>query len=89
MSNVSVFVFMSGSCEPCRVVKPVLFELKEDYPLYNWKFVDINNDPEKYGKYYNVSNIPSMTVVKDEKIFGSHKGTAAMGYLSLLKRAKQ
>lgn len=87
MSSISVFVFSSATCEPCKHIKPVWAELKEDYDQYNWHHIDINNDSQGYSKYFHIESIPSMVVVKDETIFGRHKGTQAMGYLSLLKRA--
>jgi len=89
MSTINVFAFSSVTCAPCKHIKPVLLDLKEDYPSYRWTFVDINNDPEGYTKYYNVSNVPSMVVVKDDTIVGTHKGTHAMGYLYLLKQASR
>ena len=89
MSSISVFVFSSKTCEPCKHIKPVWTELKEDYSEYNWHLVDINDDASGYAKYFNVSSIPSMVVIKDEALFGGHKGSQAMGYLSLLKRVSQ
>jgi len=85
---INVFVFSSPTCEPCKHMKPVFLELMEDYLQYKWTFVDINKDPEGYAKYYNVTNIPSAVIVKDDVIVGTHKGTHAMGYLYLLKQAK-
>lgn len=89
MSSISVFVFSSQTCEPCKHVKPVWTELAEDYSDFNWQSVDINNDPHGYAKYFKVENIPSMVVMNGEYLLGTHKGTSMMGYLYLLKQAKQ
>lgn len=81
-----MYVFSSETCAPCKHIKPFIAELKEDYSEYAWKDVDLNS-PE--ASTLNVKAVPTMVVVNNSKVVGSHSGTQVMGYLVLLKKAKQ
>jgi thiol-disulfide isomerase/thioredoxin len=82
MSRV-VYMFSSPTCAPCRHIKPVINELKEDYSQFTWIDVDITNDPNGFTRKFGVTAVPTMAV---ENV-GSFTGTQAMGYLTLLKKA--
>lgn len=53
--------FNADWCGPCRMLKPMLEEISDDY-----KIVSINIDEEdELAEEYNVSSIPCLVVFKD------------------------
>lgn len=80
-----VYMFSSPICGPCKHIKPVINELKEDYDIFTWIDVDTSNDPHGFTRKFGVTAVPTMVI---ENV-GSFTGTQAMGYLTLLKKAKQ
>jgi len=89
MPKISVYVFTATTCEPCKVLKPVFNELKEEYPDFDWIFTDVNDDPEKLKDFFNVSKIPSMVIEKDGSILAQCQGTIVTQYLSCLRTASR
>lgn len=87
MTDVNVYMFSSPTCAPCKIIKPMISELAEDYSQYSWKYVDITNDGANYTKHFGVTNVPCMVVVKKDQLVGTWKGTQLMGYLTILKKA--
>jgi len=83
---MSAFVFSSPTCEPCRQIKPVLEDLKEEFPSFTWINVNIKDDPAGLTQKYGVQVVPTV-VVDTGKTIQSHSGTAAMGYYRILKSA--
>lgn len=88
MSDVTVYMFSSPTCAPCKHIKPVINELKEDFSSYTWIDVDISNDIGNIASTFNVRHVPTMVVTKGTYEIGSFTGTQAMGYFTLLKKAK-
>lgn len=84
---VTVYKFTSKTCGPCKIVKPVIDELKEDYAQYNWVEVDIHDDPQGITRKLGVMVVPTVVVLKDGKEVGRHMGTDAAGYFRLIKKA--
>jgi thiol-disulfide isomerase/thioredoxin len=84
---MNVYQFSSKTCEPCKVMKPVFDDLKEDFSQFTWHYIDIGNDPQKLREKYDVKFVPTLVV---ETPFGveKHSGTTAMGYYRILKNAK-
>lgn len=87
-SSVTVFMFSSPTCGPCKHIKPVINELKEDYSFFKWIDVDISSDPENFTQRLGVRAVPTMVITNHSGVVGSFTGTQAMGYLTLLKKAK-
>ena len=83
---MSVFMFTSESCEPCKQIKPAIQELQEDFPLV-WYHVDIKEHHE-IAKKYEVEKVPTMILDCPQGIF-SHSGTDISGYYRLLIRNKR
>jgi thiol-disulfide isomerase/thioredoxin len=84
---VNVLKFTSKTCGPCKIIKPALEELKEDYPQYTWQEVDIHDDPHGLTRKLNVMAVPTVVVLKDGKEVGRHMGTDMTGYFRLMKKA--
>ena len=82
-----IFFFTSPTCSPCKVVKPAVMELKEDYPGFSWNFIDISNDPENLGEKMGVTHVPTMVTFDHVGMeVGRYTGSTLMGYYSLIKR---
>jgi thioredoxin 1 len=90
MSRVKVLFFSSPTCGPCKVVKPTIEELQEDYDgHFEWTHVDTLNDRGNFATQLRVRLVPTLVVVKpDGSEFGRHEGTSLIGYFNLLRRAK-
>lgn len=83
---MSVYYFSSPTCEPCKKLKPVVEDLKEEFPSLQWISVNIQNDPEELAKKYGVTVVPTI-VVDSAKGIERHTGTVAMGYYRILRNA--
>lgn len=83
---MSVYYFSSPTCEPCKKLKPVVEDLKEEFPDFQWISVNIQNDPEELAKKYSVTVVPTI-VVDSAKGIERHSGTVAMGYYRILRNA--
>ena len=82
---MSVYMFTSLTCEPCKQIKPAIQELQEDFPLV-WYFIDLVEHSE-IAKKYGVEKVPTMILESPEGIF-KHSGVDISGYYKLLVRHK-
>ena len=87
-SDATVYMFSSPTCQPCRHIKPVINELKEEYDYLKWVDIDITNDPQNITRFFGVMSVPTMVVTNSTGKVGSFTGTQAMGYLTLLKKVR-
>ena len=64
-SDVTVLAdFNADWCGPCRMLKPIVEEISEEYP--NIKVVSINiDDEDELADEYDVSSIPCVVLFKD------------------------
>lgn len=85
---MSVYVFSSPTCAPCQTLKPVIKDLKDDFPNLTWVDVNVKADPAGFTQKYSVTRVPTI-VVDSAKGIESHSGTAAMGYYRILRNATQ
>ena len=83
---MKVYHFWSKTCEPCKKIKPVIEDLKEDFQEFEWTAVDIHNDPEKLTQKYDIKQVPTI-VVETFKGITSYTGTDSSAYFRLLKNA--
>ena len=84
------FHFWSPTCGPCKVVKPVIEDLKEEFPQYTWVSVNTHDDPKDYKSMFGVQVVPTIVVaVYDDsgKLMASEKtsGTNHAGYYRILR----
>jgi thioredoxin 1 len=84
---MSVYVFSSPTCEPCKRLKPVFEDLKEEFSTLQWIDVNIKEKPELAAKY-NIKFVPAVTVVSINRT-ESHFGESIMGYYRILRNATQ
>jgi thiol-disulfide isomerase/thioredoxin len=83
---MSVYVFSSPTCEPCAKIKPIIEDLKEEFPSLQWVSVNIKNDPELLTAKYGVTVVPTI-VVDSSKGIERHSGTVIAPYYRILRNA--
>ena len=79
--------FWSPTCGPCKVIKPSIELLKEDFPDVHWVSVNTHNDTQGYSARFNVSVVPTIIVLKNEVEVGRYSGTTMSIYYSILRKA--
>ena len=82
---VTVKKFGAEWCGPCRMLKPVLEQLKEEF---NGKATiieyDVDSSPEE-SQQYNITSIPVVIVEKDGQIIERFTGlTSKMAYVNAI-----
>jgi thioredoxin 1 len=56
--------FYGTWCGPCRVLTPIINEIKEQFPNVNFYDVDIDEEFEEATKY-SIRSVPTVIVLKD------------------------
>lgn len=90
--SVTAYHFWSPTCAPCKVIKPAIDDLKEEFPQLAWVSVNLHDDSELLAGRYNVSVVPTIVVeFKDATgtIIGLEKqsGTNMAGYYRIIRNA--
>jgi thioredoxin-related protein len=79
-----IYVFSSPICEPCQQLKFIVFELQQDFPNLQWKFINTIDDIEGLTKKYEVEKVPTIVIDSPRGIY-RHTGTDIAGYYNLLR----
>ena len=75
MSNIRVEKYWAEWCQPCKVVAPIIDELRNTYMPKGVQFRDINIDNESESAQTNrVMSIPTVIIFKDGREFSRHMG---------------
>jgi len=90
--SVTAFHFWSPTCAPCKVIKPAIDDLKEEFPQVVWLSVNLHDDKEVLSERYKVAVVPTIVVeTKDTagKVVSVEKysGTNVTGYYKMLNSA--
>ncbi len=85
-----VYHFWSPTCGPCKQIKPVIEDLKEEFPQFTWVSVNTQFDPNDYKTQFGVHVVPTIVVAiysDDGKLTASEKqsGTNVAGYYRILR----
>lgn len=88
--SITAYHFWSPTCGPCKVIKPAVNDLKEEFDQINWVSVDIQNDPQNYTGEFAVKVVPTIVVLSREsngKILyvGKESGTVMSNYYRLIR----
>lgn len=88
--RVVAFHFWSPTCGPCKIIKPVVEDLKEEFSQIEWISVNTHDDPNDYKTKFGVQVVPTIVVAvfKDDGSLlttEKHSGTAAMAYYRILR----
>jgi len=88
MSGVIAYHFWSPTCGPCKVIKPAIEDLKEEFPDITWRSVNTHDDINNASQKFNVTVVPTIVVTKNDVEVGRHSGTTMITYYSILRKAK-
>jgi thiol-disulfide isomerase/thioredoxin len=81
--------FWSPTCAPCRVIKPAIEDLKEEFPDIKWTSVNTHLDTHNFSTKYGVNVVPTIVFVKNGAEVGRHSGTNMGIYYTLARRTAQ
>ena len=89
MSGVVVLQFWSPTCGPCRVIKPALEDMKEEFSekIQEWVSINTKEDPRGIAARFQVTHVPTMVVLKNNQEVGRHSGSQIGIYYSLIRKA--
>lgn len=90
--SVTAYHFWSPTCPPCKVIKPSVEDLKEEFPQVVWVSVNTHDDTDFLSGKFNVTAVPTIVVeAKDTTdIVASterHSGTNMAGYYRIIRNA--
>lgn len=88
--SVVVYHFWSPTCAPCKAIKPIVEDLKEEFSNLRWESVDTSVDTSGISSRLGVSIVPTIAVVHHDdsgKVVNveKHSGTQAAGYYRILR----
>jgi thiol-disulfide isomerase/thioredoxin len=91
--NVIAYHYWSPTCNPCKVIKPAIEDLKREFLNVSWVSINTHdgNSQELCSKF-NVTMVPTIVVTvqdKDGKIITSEKnsGTTMASYYRMIRNA--
>ena len=92
MTTVIAYHFWSPTCQPCRVIKPALEDMKDEFKEIRWISVNIQEDGNEYAILFGVSVVPTIVVVttnhNGEIVYqDKHSGTNMASYYRILRNA--
>jgi thioredoxin 1 len=86
--SVVAYHFWSPTCAPCKVIKPAVEDLKEEFTDVEWVSVNTHDDVNDLSKRFSVSVVPTIVITKNEQEIGRHSGTNMSIYYSILRKAR-
>jgi thioredoxin 1 len=88
MTDVHVIHFWSPTCGPCKVIKPALEDIKEEFEgKIDWNSINIKDDPKGYTQKFGVTVVPTMIVFKGNTEIGRYSGTQISIVYQLIRKA--
>ena len=87
--SVTAYNFWSPTCGPCKVIKPAIEDLKEEFPQVSWISVNTQDDEHNFSSKFGVSVVPTIVVMGkkgDTIVFTEkHSGTTMASYYRILR----
>lgn len=89
MSGVIVLHFWSPTCSPCKVIKPALDDIKEEFAgqIQEWVSINTKEDPKAVARQFNVAVVPTIIVLKNNVEIARHSGTNVGIYYAIIRKA--
>jgi thioredoxin 1 len=88
MSGVLVLHFWSPTCNPCKVIKPALEDIQEEFKdKVQWASINIKEDVKGIAAKLNISVVPTLVVMKNDIEIGRHSGTNIGIYYAIIRKA--
>ena len=90
--SVIAYHFWSPTCAPCKIIKPAIEDIKEEFLQVVWVSVNTHDDSELLAGRYNVSVVPTI-VVESKDATGNviniekQSGTNMSGYYRIIRNA--
>ena len=75
--------FTAEWCGPCKAMKPIIGQFREQNPDIEYRSVDIDQDPD-LAKALNVMGVPTFIAYVDDKQHTSHTGALNLARLKNL-----
>ena len=90
--SVTAYHFWSPTCGPCKVIKPAVEDLKEEFSDVRWISVNTHEDRENFASQFGVSVVPTIVVTavnNDGEIVYTEKqsGTQMANYYRIIRNA--
>jgi thiol-disulfide isomerase/thioredoxin len=90
--SISAYHFWSPTCAPCKVIKPAIEDLKEEFSNITWISVNTHDDRHGYAETFSVTLVPTIVVVvvkEDGEIVSTDKqsGTNIANYYRIIRNA--
>jgi thiol-disulfide isomerase/thioredoxin len=86
MSVVAIH-FWSPTCGPCKVIKPAIDDLKEEFSTVEWVSINTHDDPKNVAQRLSVSVVPTIVVLRNNIEIGRHSGSSIGIYYTILRKA--
>lgn len=87
-TGVHVLHFWSPTCGPCKVIKPSLEMIKEEFEdKLDWISVNTKEDPKSYAPRFGVTVVPTILVFKGDTEIGRYSGTQIAIIYQLIRKA--
>jgi thioredoxin 1 len=86
--SIVIYHFWSPTCGPCKVIKPAIEDIKEEFSEIPWVSVNTHDDPNGFARRFSVNVVPTMVVTKNDMEVGRHSGTNIILYYTLIRKAK-
>ena len=88
--SVTAYHFWSPTCGPCKVIKPAIEDLKDEFSNVGWMSVNIQDDPDGHASRFGVQVVPTIVVVAispDRNVLYQDKnsGTQMAHYYRILR----
>jgi thioredoxin-like negative regulator of GroEL len=88
--NGTIYHMWSPTCGPCKTLKPLFEDLKEEFPQFTWVSVNTHDDKVGYAQKFGVQFVPTLVLVvsnTEGKVIMSEKktGTNVADYYRLIR----
>ena len=92
--SISAYHFWSPTCGPCKVIKPAIDDLKDEFPNVDWTTVNTHDDPDNLARRFGVTVVPTIVVVtfgetKNVLLTEKQSGTNMSAYYRILRNANR
>jgi thiol-disulfide isomerase/thioredoxin len=92
--SIAAYHFWSPTCGPCKVIKPAIDDLKDEFPNVDWTTVNTHDDPDNLARTFGVTMVPTIVVVafgQTRKVLLTEKqsGTNMSAYYRILRSAQK
>jgi thiol-disulfide isomerase/thioredoxin len=90
--SITAYQFWSPTCAPCKAIKPVVEDLKEEFSSITWLSINTHDDKDGMCSKYSVAVVPTIVVeTKDAsgKVISLEKqsGTNVAQYYRIIRNA--